>query len=354
MPLYRQPKSPFWWVRFSIGGVKVRRSSLTTDREAANEFEAKLRSELWRQHKLGEKPRYTWKEAVERWRTEANGRDKERDSSRLSWFAQYLDDLPLVEITPALITKLRAVRTAEAAKRGNKRTDGRSTANRYMALLRMILRKAQREWDWIDRVPPVPMINMEKREPRFITRAQAGKLLKALEPLPHLAALAEFCLETGLRMRNATGLTWQQVDMRRKLLVIPATRAKAGETIAIPLSARAAAILKDQQGKHEEHVFTFKRGPKGRALPLADANGAAFKAAAKEAGIPWLRWHDLRHTWASWHIQAGTPPHVLQELGGWKSYDMVRRYGHLSVDHLRAFAEHRKGIPRKSGVQRVT
>jgi integrase len=276
----------------------------------------------------------------------------ERDSTRLAWFAQYLDDVPLVEITPALIAKLRTVRTAEAAKRGNKRTDGKSTANRYMALLRMILRKAQREWDWIDKVPPVPMVNMEKREPRFITRAQARELLKALAPLLHLQALAEFCLETGLRMRNATGLTWQQVDLRRKLLIIPATRAKAGETIAIPLSARALAILKEQQGKHEDYVFTFKRGPKGRALPLHDANGAAFKEAAKRAGVPWLRWHDLRHTWASWHVQSGTPPHVLQELGGWKSYDMVRRYGHLSVDHLRAFAEHRKGIPRKTSAAR--
>jgi len=352
MPLYKQDKSPYWWVRFSVGGVKVRRSSQTTDREAANEFESRLRSELWRQSKLGERPRYTWKKAVARWSQEATGRDADRDRKRLSWFAQYLDDVPLVEITPALITKLRAVRTAEAAKRGNKRTDGKSTANRYMALLRMILRKAQREWDWIDKVPPVPMVNMEKREPRFITRAQAKELLKALAPLPHLAALAEFCLETGLRMRNATGLTWPQVDLRRRLLVVPASRAKAGETIAIPLSARTLAILKDRQGQHEERVFTVQRPQHKQAVPFSDANGAAFKAAAKAAGVPWLRWHDLRHTWASWHIQAGTPPHVLQELGGWKSYDMVRRYGHLTVDHLRQFAEHRKGIPQKARVAR--
>src|SRR5579863_8261478 len=92
VPLYRQAKSPYWWVRFSIGGVKVRRSSQTTEREAAEEFEAKLRSDLWRQRKLGERPRYTWKEAVERWHAEAVGRDKERDHERLTWFAEYLDD----------------------------------------------------------------------------------------------------------------------------------------------------------------------------------------------------------------------------------------------------------------------
>lgn len=345
MPLYRQPKSPYWWVRFSVGGVKVRRSTQTTEREAAEEFEAKLRGDLWRQRKLGERPRYTWKQAVDRWRLEAQGRDRARDAERLSWFSDELDKLALADITPSLIAKLRAVRTAESSA---------STANRYMALLRMILRRAAREWDWLERVPTVPMVKTEKLEPRFLTRAQAKRLLKELAEFPHLQALAEFGLETGLRMRNATGLTWDQVDLRRRLLIIPASRAKAGETIAIPLSARAAAILRAQKGAHSEHVFTFKRGPKGKPLAFVDANGHEFKKAAARAGVAWLRWHDLRHTWASWHIQGGTPPHILQELGGWKSFEMVKRYGHLSVEHLKAFAEHRKGIPRRATVPRGT
>ena len=330
MPLYRQPKSPYWWVRFTIGGVKTRRSTQTTDRKAAEEFETKLRSDLWRQAKLGERPRYTWKEAVERWEQGAQGRDRARDRERLTWFAQYLDTTPLDSITPEIIEKLRTVRAAESSS---------STANRYMALLRMILRKAHREWDWIDKAPTVPMFRLESKEPRFLTRAQFAALKRELPT--HLKALAEFSVETGLRMRNATGLTWSQVDIRRRLLVIPAARAKAGETIAVPLSSGALRVLKAQRGLHETHVFPF------RGRPVDDCNGATFKAAAARAGVPWLRWHDLRHTWASWHIQAGTPPHVLQELGAWKSYEMVRRYAHLSTDHLRAFAEHRKGIPRR-------
>ncbi|UUZ52719.1 tyrosine-type recombinase/integrase [Massilia sp. H-1] len=54
----------------------------------------------------------------------------------------------------------------------------------------------------------------------------------------------------------------------------------------------------------------------------------------KRASIENFRWHDLRHTWASWHVQNGTPLHVLQELGGWESEAMVRRYAHLSASHL--------------------
>jgi integrase len=68
-------------------------------------------------------------------------------------------------------------------------------------------------------------------------------------------------------------------------------------------------------------------------------NTKAWKAALKRAGIENFRWHDLRHTWASWHAQAGTPLHVLQELGGWETTEMVRRYAHLGGDQLAEYAE---------------
>ena len=56
----------------------------------------------------------------------------------------------------------------------------------------------------------------------------------------------------------------------------------------------------------------------------------------------------MRHTWASWHIQSGTPFHVLQELGGWSSYEMVLRYAHLAPEHLSEYAENLSKIVAKS------
>ena len=62
-------------------------------------------------------------------------------------------------------------------------------------------------------------------------------------------------------------------------------------------------------------------------------------AALERAGIERsFRWHDLRHTWASWHVQSGTPLQELMELGGWASFEMVLRYAHLAADHLRGAA----------------
>ena len=54
-----------------------------------------------------------------------------------------------------------------------------------------------------------------------------------------------------------------------------------------------------------------------------------------------FRFHDLRHTWASWLVQAGVPVSVLQEMGGWESIEMVRRYAHLAPNPL---SEHSRKI----------
>ncbi|MBU1192940.1 MAG: tyrosine-type recombinase/integrase [Gammaproteobacteria bacterium] len=64
------------------------------------------------------------------------------------------------------------------------------------------------------------------------------------------------------------------------------------------------------------------------------AIGSSWKRTLKKLGIHDFRFHDLRHTWASWHVMNGTSLQELMELGGWKSYEMVLRYAHLAPEHL--------------------
>ena len=148
--------------------------------------------------------------------------------------------------------------------------------------------------------------------------------------------MATFSLATGLRAANVTGLTWEQVDLARKLAWVHADQAKARRAIAVPFNAAASEVVERQTGKHPVFVFTYE----GR--PVKQLATMAWYKALKRAGIEAFRFHDLRHTWASWHVQNGTPLHVLQELGGWETPSMVRRYAHLAANHLAAYVSNAK------------
>ena len=91
-------------------------------------------------------------------------------------------------------------------------------------------------------------------------------------------------------------------------------------------------MLRGAWGAHREWVFTW------RGKPVFHVVTKAWQAACLRAGVDGLRFHDLRHTWASWHAQAGTPLPVLQQLGGWRTFDMVLVCAHLAPNHLRAAA----------------
>ncbi|WP_367027532.1 tyrosine-type recombinase/integrase [Methylococcus sp. ANG] len=100
--------------------------------------------------------------------------------------------------------------------------------------------------------------------------------------------------------------------------------------------------MRRQLGKHRTHVFSYR----GRSV--SRVNNHAWTKALARAGIENFRWHDLRHTWASWHVQGGTPLHVLQELGGRESVEMVKRYAQLSGEHLAQYVTSMTG-----GLRRV-
>ena len=96
----------------------------------------------------------------------------------------------------------------------------------------------------------------------------------------------------------------------------------------MPLNDEALEVLQRRQVLHVVNVFTY------RGAPVQRTSTKAWYAALKRVNIENFRWHDLRHTWASWHVQSGTSLQELQELGGWSSFEMVLRYAHLNADNL--------------------
>jgi integrase len=325
MSLYKRKDSPYWWVKISLeGAAPLQRSTGTSDKRKAYEYHDKLKAQLWDERRLGVKPCHSWQEAVVRWIPESKHLANQWQSLLyLKWLDPYLGDKLLPDINRALIDRIMAARKAGGVSN--------ASVNRTIQVVRVILRRAVTEWEWLDKAPVFRLLPEPTLRIRWLTREEAQRLIAAL-PV-HLAAMVRFSLETGLRRANVTGLRWSQVDLVRKCAWIHADQAKARKPIPVPLSVEAVEVVREQIGKNLEHVFTF------RGNPVKQVNTKAWTKALNAAGIKDFRWHDLRHTWASWHVQAGTPLYALQELGGWGSPEMVQRYAHLDSGHLAGYVE---------------
>lgn len=273
---------------------------------------------------LGGSELKTWDDAVERWVFEKSSKASlHSDKCILRWLEPHLMGVPLRDINRSIVDSLTLKKLQTGVANG--------TVNRMLALLRSILRRATMDWEWCVSAPRVRLWREPTRRVRYITNIQAQRLLKELPS--HLADMAAFSLATGLRKSNVTGLRWEQVDLLRCMAWVHPDQSKSRRAIPVPLNDDAMRVLTVQVGRHPEFVFALK------GASIVQVNTAAWKKALKRAGIEDFRWHDLRHTWASWHVQNGTPLNVLQELGGWESPQMVRRYAHFSATHLAVYAD---------------
>ncbi|MFC5475918.1 tyrosine-type recombinase/integrase [Paraherbaspirillum soli] len=266
---------------------------------------------------------YTWDDAADRWLKEkVHKQSIKSDKANIRWLNLHLSGVPLVDIDRSVVASLIHKKITSGV--------ANATVNRMLALLRAVLNLAVTDWDWLPSAPKFRLLKEPSRRVRYLSKLQAVRLLRELPE--HLSAMAAFSLATGLRRANVTGLEWSQVDLKRQVAWIHADQAKGGKAITVPLNTDAMRVVLTRVGRHQTHVFSYK------GKRVIQVSTAAWYKALKRAGISDFRWHDLRHTWASWHVQNGTPLFALQELGGWESEEMVRRYAHFSVGNLAAFA----------------
>lgn len=269
----------------------------------------------------------TWCDAVDRWVLEkADKASLHSDKCIFRWLEPLLSGYDINDINRSVVDAITKKKRATGVKNG--------TVNRTLALLRSVLIRACVDWEWVDAIPKVRLLKEPDRRVRYLTHGEASALLSELPE--HLSHMVAFSLATGLRKGNVIGLCWSQVDLVRRVAWIHPDQSKTRKAIVVPLNDDAMRVLTLQRGRHAVRVFTYN------SEPVIVATTAAWYKALKRCGVDDFRWHDLRHTWASWHVQRGTPLHVLQELGGWQSAQMVRRYAHFSAGHL---AVHAANLP---------
>ena len=203
------------------------------------------------------------------------------------------------------------------------------TIRRYLAILSSLFAFAERS-GWLAQNP---VTHFDKRSlpealprTRFLSQAEYRRLLASAEP--HLRPLIEMAVETGMRMGELFGLRWEQVHLERREVRLVVT--KSNRPRVIPLSDRAVAILvASPRIATSPYVFTNPQtGKRYRNL------WQSFRKACSRAGITDFRWHDLRHTFASWHVQSGTDLYRVSRMLGHSTLQMSARYAHLATEHL--------------------
>lgn len=304
MSLYRRGST--WWIELSSQSGRVRESAGTADKKAAQEYHEKRKGEIWRQDKLGEASPVTWGEAVKKW-LELKPRGMP-DKYRLR--AMAIDPSLTLPLADSLLEKCLATPTA-------------NTWNRSLALVIAIHNACGAK------PPGLKRRQSPSGRTRWLTSEEWLRLRSSLEEAsPLLRQAAEFTLSVGLRENNVLELEWSQVDLRRRVAWIHGDQAKARKPIGVPLNDAAFAVLRERQGVNKKWVFG------NPDVPLTKASNRAWYAALRAAKLSGFRWHDLRHTWASWAVMSGVRSEELQRMGGWATAQMVQRYAHLSTEHL--------------------
>lgn len=210
------------------------------------------------------------------------------------------------------------------------------TVYRVMVLLRHCYKLAL-EWELkgVSTNPclKVPLPKVEQSRERFLSADEAQRLLVAVRSSKNreLEAIVCFLLLTGARKREVLDARWEHVDWQQRQWLIPFS--KNGHRRYVPLSDSALVLLRRRQLETQGSLWMFANPETGK--PYSNIH-YSWDWARQRAGLEGLRIHDLRHSFASFAINAGRSLYEVQQLLGHRSSAMTQRYAHLGQDTLLA------------------
>ena len=244
-------------------------------------------------------------------------------------------DTKMVDIKDSRIADYERAKAVEINPR-TERTLTTSTVNRHLSVLRCLLRLAKK-WGYIREVPQIEMGKEPEGRLRYLENEEAIRLLDACRESkknPYLHSIVTVALYTGMRKGEILDLEWERVDFSRGVILLEHT--KSGKRREVPMSQGVHTALSDLR-KQQERVGEAPEG-----LVFRRSNGAAwgeintaFHVALKKAKIADFRFHDLRHTCASWLVTDGATLMEVKELLGHHDITMTLRYAHLAPGRLR-------------------
>ena len=242
----------------------------------------------------------------------------EREKDRIKWLVGFFGSKPLSELSSWNIERYKSSRRSSVSPR---------TVNIELAILRKMLNLAV-DWKLLQFSPMkgVSLLRQQDRPFRILDENEEASLLAVASP--HLRDIVIVALHTGLRKGELLGLAIQHVDLGSYPLLTVA-QSKSGKSRTVPLNDTARAALRRQIGTRKTgHVFLY------RGRPIASVN-VAWYAALKRAALSGLRFHDLRHTFATRLVRARVDLVTVQQLLGHSTIHMTLRYAHASSESNR-------------------
>ena len=259
-------------------------------------------------------------------------RDK-KQTGLIEWWKVQIGNYKLKDLTPSLITQHRDSLLRQTSNRiGKKRSP--ATVNRYLGLLSHACTIAIKEWQWMA-VNPVIQISKPKEaqgRTRFLSDEERERLLVVCRSSKsiHLFTIVTLALSTGMRRGEILGLSWENVDLKNSRITL--FRTKNGERRVVPLVGKAYDLIKNLYLKLEpgnkDLLFPSPNNPNNSICIRT-----AWHTAIKRAEIENFRFHDLRHSTASYLAMNGASLLEIADILGHKTLQMVKRYSHLSEDH---------------------
>ncbi len=227
----------------------------------------------------------------------------------------------------------------ERFKAQKTRTHKPKTVNNLLGILSKLFSSAV-AWRYCE-ANPVSMVRklrVPTQEMRFWTRAQSDRFLGQMRRSePGWCPLFLCALRTGMRLGELIALRWQDVDFERAVVQVNLSfthgrlgSPKSGRSRELPMTDGLKRALRAHRERADEGELVFRRLRGGRLS--RDAIKHPFRRATKAAGLPVIRIHDMRHSFASQLAMAGTPMPVLKAYMGHADIKTTMRYAHLSPE----------------------
>lgn len=323
--------------------VQVRLKGFPTETAT---FERLTDAKRWTQHteaamregryfRTSESKRHTLGDTIDRYFKEvlSHRNNPVNQYTYLNWWKDKIGSHTLADITPALIIEQRNNLVGSKNKYGRK--VGTTTANRYTQSLGHVFTVAMKEWEWIKENPisKITKFKEGRGRVRFLSDEERPLLLAECQNSenPYLYLIVIIALSTGMRKSEILNLEWKDIDLDKGAIILHET--KNGERRRVPLQSYALKLLKEHSKVRNLHC--------GYAFPSAEACQpidirTAWENTIKRAGIENFRFHDLRHSAASYLAMNGASLAEIAEVLGHKTLQMVKRYAHLSEAHTSA------------------